>query len=146
MKTRVSILIKRTSLLYDKISNQLLTPYDLTSSQFKILMVLYTSPVESVRQADIETRFALSNPTVTGLIQKLEAKGLVQKMPHPEDKRSRFLVLTEAALAMEAEMRALGNQIEAQMAQGLSEAEYDQLAQLLEKMLVQNGIGNFAGE
>lgn len=146
MKTRVSILLKRTSLLFDKISNQLLSPYDLTSSQFKILMVLYNSAGGSVRQADIETRFALSNPTVTGLIQKLEAKGLVKKIPHPEDRRSRILVLTGAAMAMEEEMRELGNRMEEQMVMGLSEAEHIQLAQLLEKMLTQNGIGIISGE
>ena len=34
----ISILNKKSSLVFDKLSNQLLMPYDLTGSQFKILM------------------------------------------------------------------------------------------------------------
>ena len=97
---KISILIKKTALVFDKISNQLLMPYELTGSQFKILMVLYHAPDASVRQADIENKFAMTNPTVTGLVQKLEVKDLVKRMPHPEDKRSKVLVLTDRAIEM----------------------------------------------
>ena len=134
---KISILVKKSSLIFDKFSNQLLTPYDLTGSQFKILMVLYRSPAGSVRQADIETRFSMTNPTVTGLVQKLEMKDLVKRMPHPEDKRSKVLVLTERAMGMKEELLALADSLEQQMTQNLTAAECDQLASLLIKMLRQ---------
>lgn len=63
--TKIPILIKKISLVFDKISNQLLLPHDLTNSQFKILMVLMHAPEGSVRQIDIENKFAMTNPTVT---------------------------------------------------------------------------------
>lgn len=132
---RISILIKKSSLVFDKLSNQLLTPYGLTGSQFKILMVLYQSPVASVRQTDLEAKFAMTNPTVTGLVQKMEAKDLVKRMPHPEDRRSKVLVLTERAMAMKEELLALAGSLEQQMTMKLTNAECDQLAQLLTKML-----------
>lgn len=132
---RISILIKKTSLVFDKISNQLLTPYDLTGSQFKILMVLYKSTPNSVRQADIETKFAMTNPTVTGLVQKLEVKDLVKRMPHPEDKRSKVLVLTDRAMAMKEDMLTLADNLECQMTRNLNDDEREQLAALLLKML-----------
>lgn len=133
--TRIPILIKKASLVFDKISNQLLTPYDLTNSQFKILMVLYHTPEGSVRQIDIENKFAMTNPTVTGLVQKLEAKDLVKRMPHPEDKRSKVLVLTDRAIAMKEELLALGDNLEQQMTKNLNDNEREQLAALLLKML-----------
>lgn len=132
---RVSILIKRASLDLDKLSNQLLSPYDLTGSQFKILMVLYMSPAGSVRQTDIEAKFSMTNPTVTGLVQKLEAKNLVNRMPHPEDRRSKVLVLMERAIQMKEELLALADSLEQQMTASLTEEEYDQLASLLMKIL-----------
>lgn len=132
---KISILVKKSSLIFDKLSNQLLTPYALTGSQFKILMVLYRMPEGSVRQADIEAKFSMTNPTVIGLVQKLEAKGLVRRMPHPEDKRSKVLVLTERAMAMREELLALAESLERQMTANLSEAECGQLAFLLAKML-----------
>lgn len=132
---KISILIKKSSLTFDKLSNQLLTPYDLTSSQFKILMVLYHAPGDSVRQADIESKFSMTNPTVTGLVQKLEGKDLVKRVPHPKDKRSKVLVLTERAMDMKDELLALADSLEQQMTAKLTGAERERLASLLEKML-----------
>lgn len=132
---KISLLIKKSSLTFDKLSNQLLTPYDLTSSQFKILMVLYHAPGDSVRQADIESKFSMTNPTVTGLVQKLEGKDLVKRVPHPKDKRSKVLVLTERAMDMKDELLALADSLEQQMTAKLTGAERERLASLLEKML-----------
>ena len=133
--TKISILIKKTSLVFDKISNQLLTSYDLTGSQFKILMVLMHAPEGSVRQIDIENKFAMTNPTVTGLLHKMEAKDLVKRMPHPEDKRSKVLALTDRAMAMKEELLALADNLEQQMTRNLNDDEREQLASLLLKML-----------
>lgn len=132
---KISILIKKSAVRFDKLSNQILTPYDLTSSQFKILMVLYNAPGESVRQTDIETKFSLTNPTVTGLVQKLEAKDLVKRVPHPEDRRSKLLLLTDRALKMKGELLAQANSLEQQMTDNLTAAECEQLADLLLKLL-----------
>ena len=133
--TKISILVKRSSLVFDKLSNQLLTPYELTGSQFKILMLLYHSPEGSLRQTDIEERFSMTNPTVTGLVQKLETKELVRRVPHPEDGRSKVLVLTERAMAIQEELLALAESLERQMTANLNEAECEELALLLAKML-----------
>lgn len=111
-KARISILVKRSSLVFDKLANQLLMPYDLTGSQFKILMLLYHRPEGSVRQADLEAKFSMTNPTVTGLVQKLEGKKLVRRAPHPVDKRSKVLVLTERAMALREELLALADEME----------------------------------
>ncbi len=134
-KARISILVKRLSLVFDKLANQLLTPYDLTGSQFKILMLLYHRPEGSVRQTDLEAKFSMTNPTVTGLVHKLEAKELVRRAPHPVDKRSKVLVLTERAMALREELLALADEMERQMTGRLSPTECEQLAALLMKML-----------
>lgn len=136
--TKISILIKKTSLIFDKLSNQLLLPFELTGSQFKILMVLYKSPAASIRQVDLETGFAMTNPTVTGLVQQLERKKLVRRAPHPKDKRSKVLVLTDQAMEIEDELLALADGLEHQMTERLTTGECDQLACLLIKMLGMN--------
>ena len=134
-KTQVSILIKKSSLIFDKYVNQLLAPYQLSSSQFRILMILYKSPACSVRQTDIEAAFSMTNPTVTGLVHNLERKGLVKKVDNPEDKRSRFLVLTEYAESRRNEFLSLADSIEKEMTDGLSETEAAVLSELLLKVI-----------
>lgn len=138
---KVSVLIKRSALIFDKYVNQLLIPYQLSSSQFRILMILYKSPEYSVRQADIEVAFSMTNPTVTGLIHKLEKNGLVKRVENPRDKRSKLLALTDYAESKRAEFVALGNSIEKEMTDGLSEAEAETLSELLTKIIEKHHSG-----
>lgn len=138
---KVSVLIKRSALIFDKYANQLLAPYQLTSSQFRILMILYKSPACTVRQADIETAFSMTNPTVTGLIHKLEKNGLVKRVENPKDKRSKFLALTEYAERKRVEFTALADSIEKEMTDGLSETEAKVLAGLLIKIIEKHSDG-----
>jgi len=132
---KVSVLIKRSSLIFDKIANQLLAPYDLSGSQFRILMVLYKSPSCSVRQADIETAFSMTNPTVTGLVNKLESRGFVERVSNPNDKRSKLLALTEYAEEKRDEFISLANTLESEMTDGLSDDEALRLSELLQKVI-----------
>lgn len=138
---RVSVLIKRSALIFDKYVNQLLVPYQLTGSQFRILMILYKAPVCSVRQADIEAAFSMTNPTVTGLIQNLEKNNLVERVANPKDKRSKLLVLTEYAESKREEFIALADSIEKEMTAGLSETETEVLAELLMKIIETHDTG-----
>lgn len=132
---KVSVLIKRSSLIFDKYVNHLLAPYDLSGSQFRILMTLYKSPACSVRQADIEAAFSMTNPTVTGLVNKLESRGFVERVSNPNDKRSKLLVLTDYAEEKRAEFLALANTLEAEMTDGLSDSEVRLLTELLQKVI-----------
>lgn len=138
---KVSVLIKRSALIFDKYVNQLLIPYQLSSSQFRILMILYKSPEYSIRQADIEAAFSMTNPTVTGLIHKLEKNGLVKRVENPRDKRSKLLALTDYAESKRAEFVALGDSIEKEMTDGLSEAEVETLSELLTKIIEKHHSG-----
>lgn len=135
MAKKVSVLIKKSALLFDKYANQLLAPHNLTISQFRILMILYKSPDCTVRQADIESTYSMTNPTVTGLVQNLEKSGLIRRVANPGDKRSKLLALTEYAEEKRAEFIALANSIEKEMTAGLSEAEADALSELLMKVI-----------
>lgn len=128
-------LLKKTELVVEKFTNQMLAPYDLTHTQFKILMTLYHSPDASVRQADIEVKFAMTNPTVTGIIHNMEKKNLVQRIENPNDKRSKLLVLTQQARQMEPRMHELSEQRERRIRRNLTDAEYEQLIALLKKVL-----------
>lgn len=134
-KDRVAILIKKTALAIEKLSNQVLAPYELSNAQYKIMMMLYRNPDETVRQADIEEKFSLTNPTVTGIIQNLEKKGLVQRVQNPNDKRSKLLCLTAKAYELRDELDQLGEALESQVTEQLTEKECEQLCELLKKML-----------
>lgn len=132
---KAAILIKRSALVIEKLSNHVLAPYELTNTQYKILMMLYRNSGKPIRQADLEVHFSMTNPSVTGIIRNLEKKGLVMRVPNPEDLRSKLLMLTKRAVSMKKELYALGESLEKQVTENLTEEESRQLTSLLKKML-----------
>lgn len=134
---KVAIQIKKTALMIEKLSNHVLAPYALTHTQYKILIFLYRNIGCPIRQIDIETYFAMINPSVTGIVQNLENKGMVQHIENPDDRRSKLLMLTEQAIAMKDELYALGEDLENRATEKLSEGERCQLIELLKKILTE---------
>ena len=134
-KDRVAIWIKKAALEVEKLSNQVLAPFELTHTQYKILMMLYHSPEQFIRQRDIEKKFSMTNPSVTGIVQNLEKKGLVIRLQSQEDKRSKLIYPTEHARKLEPELSQLGKSLENQVTANLQEEECRQLCELLKKML-----------
>lgn len=132
---RVAILIKKSALVIEKMSNQVLAPYELTHTQYKILMLLFRNPGKPIRQADIEAHLSMTNPSVTGIIQNLEKKEFVERIQNPDDKRSKLVKLTERAVSMEEELYSLGESLEAQVIRNLTTEESQQLIALLKKVL-----------
>lgn len=132
---KVAILIKKAALVIEKLSNPILAPYELTHTQYKILKFLCRNQNKPIRQADIEMHFSMTNPTVTGIIQNLEKKGLVKRMQNPDDKRSKLLVLSERAMSMEDELNYLREALENQVTENLTDEEKQQLIILLNKIL-----------
>jgi len=76
-------------------------------------------------------------PSMTRIVAMLEAKGLVRREPHPDDRRQVVVSRTEQAEAMLAESRTKRNAWLAKLAEGLSEEELAimrQAAPVLEKL------------
>ena len=76
-------------------------------------------------------------PSMTRIVAMLEAKGLVRREPHPDDRRQVVVSRTEQAEAMLAESRTKRNAWLAELAEGLTEEELAilrQAAPVLEKL------------
>ena len=131
----IAIMVKLASTDFDKQSNQALAPYDMTNSQYKVLKYILTRPELSVRQIDVENYFSMSNPTVTGLLQNMEKHGLIERIPNPEDKRSKVIRVTDKVRAEEEELVRLGAEMEERFTRNLDENEKQQMKLLLSKLL-----------
>lgn len=135
MKDSIAIMIKVLGQEFDKLSNKMLAKYDLTASQFKVLKIIMVAPAFSVRQIDIEAYFSMSNPTVTGIIQNLEKKELIERVENPEDKRSKVIRVTDKVRAMEDEITQIGSELEEIFTRKLTAEEKYILKTILNKML-----------
>jgi DNA-binding MarR family transcriptional regulator len=85
-------LLRRAHQLAMAIAADQLTPHGLTAMQFGAMVILSEKPgIDATRLAAL---FAFDRATLTGVIDRLEAKGLVLRQPHPSDRRTRLLHLT----------------------------------------------------
>jgi DNA-binding MarR family transcriptional regulator len=76
-------------------------------------------------------------PSMTRIVAMLEAKGLVRREPHPEDRRQVVVSRTEQAEAMLSESRRKRDAWLAALTEGLDENEWELLraaAPVLEKL------------
>ncbi|MGT2769003.1 MarR family winged helix-turn-helix transcriptional regulator [Streptococcus ictaluri] len=127
----LGVLVKMASLAFDRTASHLLSDFDLTPSQFKILKYLSLHQDQDTRQIDIENFFKMSNPTVTGVLNNLEKKGLIERLSHPQDKRSKLIVLNHQASLKASDYLQKSQDIEALFTKGLTPQQEDSLKELL---------------
>ena len=73
---------------------------DLSPSGFNVLQALRNTPGRELEPCELAERLLLSRPSVTGLLDTLERKGLVERRRHPLDRRRLLIGLTEDAVAL----------------------------------------------
>lgn len=109
------------------------TSLDLTGAQSFILRYLSMHKGEKVYPRDIEKQFHLSHPTVSGLLQRLEAKGFIQMEQEPADRRCRLVTPTEKAERIQQEIVGHICSLEDRMLAGMSDEEIETLIRLLDR-------------
>ena len=74
MKERMPIgfMFKQINNVYEKDFNNRLKTLGITASQCAVLDYLFHTREEEVNQRDIEKALSLQNPTVTGLLKRLD--------------------------------------------------------------------------
>jgi len=75
--------------------DRMLRPHGLTGSQAWVLAHLFWE--DGLTQAEIAKRMAVGAVTLGGLIDRLEARGVVERRDDPEDRRAKRVYLTDAA-------------------------------------------------
>ncbi|SEM15348.1 MarR family winged helix-turn-helix transcriptional regulator [Streptacidiphilus jiangxiensis] len=103
----------------------------LTGAQAKVLGLLRRGPMP-MRQ--IAQTLSCEPSNITGIVDRLEARGLVERQPDPEDRRVKRVVTTETGSAATSELRASLNFAREPLA-ALSGEERLQLRDLLQRML-----------
>lgn len=112
---------------------RLFRKFGLTSAQYNILRILRGegAPLPCL---EIASRLIAVVPGITGLIDRLEAAGLVTKRRCTEDRRVIYVDATERALATLAEIDAPLDALHRKLLSHVSEGELQDLIRLLERV------------
>ena len=87
---------------------------------------------EAVYPKDLEKRFHLTHPTVSGVLQRLEAKNFIIIEPDKADRRCKRIRLTDRARRCDEAVGQAFETLEQRMCAGMTEAEQQTLRRLLD--------------
>src|SRR5215831_11288732 len=122
-----------TADLLEKRITTLLQPLHLTPASGLVLSILANaeSPLPPNEIAD---RLIISRATVTGLLDSLERRGYIRRLPHPSDRRMILADITEAGRQAASAFRPIVHQHEKEWFGVLGETEQHQLLVALHRL------------
>ena len=105
--------------------------YDLTPVQFAALDALRHRP--GIDQASLAQAIAKDRATIGAVVERLEQKGLVERVVSTEDRRARRLTLTEEGRTLIDALTPIVVDLQKDLLPGLTEAEYRRFIALADK-------------
>ena len=117
-----------------------LRPLGVTFARYEVLMLLHFSRAHSLPMTVMGARLQVHPTSVTNAVDRLEGAGLARRLPHPTDRRTTLVELTETGrrLALTATERL---NTEVFGAPGVPGADVERLVEVL--AVLRRGAGDF---
>lgn len=125
--------LQRAKKAYTRLLDPLCRQYALTKNELDVLLFLLNNP-EFDRSSDIVAHRGMTKSHVSLSVTNLEQRGLLERREDPGDHRASRLKLTEAALPIVQEGRALQVRFFTQMFTGINREEAALWQQLMERV------------
>jgi DNA-binding MarR family transcriptional regulator len=110
-------------------------PPGLSFNEYDVLFNLSRLPARSARMRDLNGVVLLSQPSISRLVDRLVARGLLERLPDPTDRRGTVVHLTEAGYRTFLDVAAQHmKSIERTVGPALSTEELDELTRLTEML------------
>lgn len=114
--------------------DETLNEYHVTGVQSMIIQYIYKKSKEKeVFAKDIEEEFNMRKATIAGIIQLMEANGLIEREAKEEDSRLKRIQLTPKALEIEKVIEEQINCVEKKLIDGMKKEEQELFLQFLKR-------------
>ena len=114
--------------------NNALASMDLTAAQGHV-MGFITHRSEPPCPKDIEEKFQLSHPTVSGILSRLEQKGFIEMRPDTHDRRCKRIYVLPKGMELDETMHQTIRATEEKMVKDFTEEEKTQFEVLLKRAI-----------
>ena len=129
--------LRSYQMLIDRV-NEVMRDHGLTFARYEVLAWLATDPETSLTLSWISKTLRIPPATVTNLIDRLEADGLLRRAPHPSDARTTLAVITvQGRRLVDGATQDLNDRVYEPL--GLSERKRGQLIDLLAELRANGG-------
>lgn len=131
--TEVAANLARTSTLRNAVYAQVAREFGLSEAGCNVLAVIEGNR-SPITPRLIGERVLVTSATVTSVLDTLEKRGLIIRTPHPGDRRSVLVDITEAGIELVDALLPRIHAVEAAMSRALSAHEHRKLTVLLGKL------------
>ncbi len=126
--------INHASRLLMREFERVLRPLDFGFAYMRVLGALLRSD-EPMQQKHLAESAQVEQPTMAALLTRMERDGLIERTPHPEDKRASHIEVTRKARARVEKGRDALRTVAERALEGFSEAERETLRSLLARVV-----------
>lgn len=117
-----------------------LNHYNITRSQW--IALYYIKNNNMITQKQLADKMSLKEPSVVRLLDKMELYGWVNRISSSDDKRMKFLILTDSGKEIETAMLDVAEKFKSDVLNGISLEDLDVFKATLNKMLINIEDGN----
>ena len=132
LSARLTYLLKRALVDLEDLHAEHLAPVGVSGRELAVLLLLDSRDPESQQQA--ARRLGVDRTTMVGLLDGLEAKGLVERRADAGDRRRNVVELTDAGQTALVQAVHASDEAERQLLAELDDAESVQLRTLLTRL------------
>jgi len=111
-----------------------LNNFNITRSQW--IALYYIKNNNMITQKQLADKMSLKEPSVVRLLDKMELYGWVNRISSNDDKRMKFLILTESGKDIETAMLDVAEKFKSDVLDGISPEDLDVFKSTLNKMLI----------
>ncbi|MEV0388708.1 MarR family transcriptional regulator [Nonomuraea sp. NPDC050643] len=129
----------RSTFLVNAVYTDSAREYGLTQQQGQLLCVLMAQPYG---MSELGAMLGLAKSSLTGLVDRSERNGLVQRKPDPQDYRAVRVALTRQGAKLADEFYAETCRRIEELTSGFTAAERDTLAALLGRVVTDNKVAS----
>lgn len=129
-------IINRISNRLQRCSRSIQNAVGIGQAQANVLkFILVESPLRVIYQKDIEKEFGLRPPTVTEMLNVMEKKEYIKRVPDENDGRRKKIMFTDKAVAIKDVLRNQVETSEQVLLQNITPEEHQQFMKIAQKML-----------
>ncbi len=112
-----------------------LTKYDITPSQYGVLSCLWQKEYATPKQ--ISERLCLETSTISGVLDRMQKKNLIDRVVNKEDRREVRVMVTEKGKLLQEPIQKIIDEVNEEVLKGFTEEEVATLKQHLK--VIANG-------
>lgn len=109
-----------------------LASFNITPVQFYVLSALWDE--EEVRFKDLSRTLDMDGATLTGILDRMEKRGFIERNDDPVDRRSVFISLTDKSKKIRPQMIDIAQDLDQEFRDKVSEEEFQMLLDILDQL------------